>query len=99
MDRAGQSAAELTMLLGFCEPNLSDNHITETRASLIDSLGLEPVQFDNLFNRAVQEREKLPSRELALYTPLNCRVMFNDLVGEVNLHLANAAKAYEEADE
>lgn len=99
MNAAGQASAELTLLLGICQPNLSDNHVSETRASLIAGLKLEPSRFDALFNRAVEERAKMPASELALYTPLECRVMFNELVREVNVHLANANRLYEEVDE
>lgn len=99
MRQAGLASAELTLLLGVCEPNLSDNHVSETRASLIESLKIEPGQFDALFAKAVEARQQMPANELALYTPIECRVVFNQLIREVNGHLANAAKAYEEAAE
>jgi hypothetical protein len=99
MRQAALTSVELTMLLGVCEPNLSDNHVSETRASLVANLRLEPSQFDEVFVRAVQARERMPARDLALYTPLECRYRFNELVRQVNDHLAKAAKAYGEADE
>lgn len=99
MRQAGLTSVELTMLLGVCEPNLSDNHVNETRANLIANLRVEPRQFDEVFVRAVEARQRMPARYLALYTPLECRYRFNELVREVNVHLANANRLYEEVDE